>query len=315
MSRLAVLMLIGAACGGSQSHGLGSSSAALTAAPDNLGDLFAADAAHAADIAQLGVVDGVVHAMRGNALYLAAGLDIIQGRQNIREVIAAANPDPAHTTLSLTLAGGDVSADGTFGFTFGWIERVAPEGVTYGTYLATWERDDGEFRITAYYTRSSPFPHIPPRAGFPLFLGGAGAGGVPHPDGVEQQRRSVAAADSAFAALSVEQGFSVAFPTWSADFLMAFGRNFVGFDGKQEITDAYAGWTPAETLDWKPVFAAASASGDLGVTVGTATDTYRKADGTVSVAYSKYLTLWARQADGAWRFIADGGSASPTPAL
>ena len=27
----------------------------------------------------------------------------------------------------------------------------------------------------------------------------------------------------------------------------------------------------------------------------------------------KYLTLWARQADGSWRFVADGGSATPGP--
>src|SRR5512140_440947 len=51
-------------------------------------------------------------------------------------------------------------------------------GTTYGTYLAVWERGDGEdFRVVAYYTRFTPFPHIPPRAGFPLFLSGAGAGG------------------------------------------------------------------------------------------------------------------------------------------
>src|SRR5437870_5855743 len=36
-------------------------------------------------------------------------------------------------------------------------------------------------------------------------------------------------------------------------------------------------------------------------------------DGSVDRLYSKYLTLWARQADGAWRFIADGGASSPSP--
>jgi len=29
--------------------------------------------------------------------------------------------------------------------------------------------------------------------------------------------------------------------------------------------------------------------------------------------YSKYLTVWARQPDGEWKFILDGGNASPAP--
>jgi ketosteroid isomerase-like protein len=29
------------------------------------------------------------------------------------------------------------------------------------------------------------------------------------------------------------------------------------------------------------------------------------------VGYSKYLTVWKKQRDGSWRFVADGGSARP----
>ncbi len=314
MHRLCLVFALVAACGGSAS-GLATTSAALSA--DHRTELYAADAAHTAAIAQLGPVDGLVSAMRGNAVYLAAGIDILRGRHDIRETVAAENPDPEHTTLARTLAGGDVSADGNFGFTFGWITRTAPGGATsYGTYVATWEREDGEdFRVTAYYTRSSPFPHIPPRTGFPLFLDGAGAGGVPHEGSMAEQRRSVAEADTAFAALSVEQGYSIAFPAYAADFMMAFGRNFVGLVGNAEITAAYAGWTPAETLDWAPAYSSASASGDLGWTVGNAVSSAVDAQGVVHRSYSKYLTLWARNASGDWRFIADGGSPSPAPAL
>jgi ketosteroid isomerase-like protein len=284
-------------------------------AEDRCAALFTADAAHRAAIDQLGPVDGLLRSLRGNAVYLAAGIDLVRGIRGIREALLAANPESADTQLALTLAGGDCSADGNFGFSFGWLERTADSVHTYGTYLAVWERGEGEdFRITAYYTRSSPFPHIPARAGFPLFLGGAGAGGVPHAGGLEEHRRSVAATDREFAATSVAQGYSVAFPAYAnPDFLMVFGRNFVGLVGETEIASAYAGWTPSETLDWAPVYVGAAASGDLAYTVGNALDTYIDANGTVTNGYSKYLSLWARTADGVWSLIADGGSPNPPP--
>ncbi|HET7787126.1 MAG TPA: hypothetical protein VFL36_14235 [Myxococcales bacterium] len=315
MFRVALILALVAGCGNGAST-LTASPAALTdERAAHLDALFAADAAHAADVAQLGPVDGVIRAMRGNVVYLAAGVDVITGRREVKAAVEAANPDPANTSLSLTTAGGDVSADGNFGFTFGWLERAAAEGVTYGTYLAIWERErEDDFRITAYYTRSAPFPHIPPRAGFPLFLGGAGAGGVPHPGSVEGQRRSLSAADEAFSAQSVAEGTGIAFPAWAnPDFMMAFGRNFVGLVGEAEIAGAYGVSVPGEVLQWAPVWASASGSGDLGVTVGKAIDTLTLADGSVTRTCSKYLTLWVRRADGSWRFIADGGSPSPAP--
>ncbi len=288
----------------------GRASAALT--EDRLAPLFAADAAQTAAILQLGPVTGLLRSMRGNAVYLAAGIDLVRGTHDIRSVLEAETPDPDQTSVARTLAGGDLSADGTFGFTFGWLTRVAPNGVTYGTYVAVWERGDGEeFRTTVYYTRSTPMPHLPARPGFPLFLGGAGAGGVPHAASLDEQRRSVIETDAAFAALSVAQGSGVAFPTYAnPDFLMSFGRNFVGLVGSEEINENYGVSYPGEVLDWTPVYAGAAGSGDLAYTVGNVVDAITS-DGVTATNYSKYLTMWARTADGAWRFIADGGASSP----
>jgi len=305
------------ACGGTAAGDPGPlPSRSLAATPAARDALFAADASHTAEIARFGPVEGVLRSMRGNALYLAAGIDIVQGKHDIRVALEAANPDAAQASLARTVAGGDVSADGGFGFTFGWLERTTSAGpTTYGTYVSTWAREEGDdaFRVTAYYTRVSATPHLPIRDGFPLLVGGAGAGGVPHPDGVEQQRRSLLRTDSEFAALSVAQDASRAFPAYAASLVMPFGRNFFFLLGSQEVTDFYAGATPDEVLSWTPLYAGSSASGDLGFTVGTAVDAVTQPAGTVNRSHSKYLTLWARQADGAWRFIADGGAASPNP--
>jgi ketosteroid isomerase-like protein len=277
--------------------------------------LFAADALHTAQIGKLGPVEGIAGSLLGDALYLGDGIGIVQGKEDIRAALRAANPDAAPTTLKRALAGGDASADGRFGFTFGWLERSSAGAATaYGTYVSTWARPDasGPFRVTAYYTRASQAPRSPIREGFPLLAGGTGAGGVPHPDGLEAQRRSLLSADGAFAALSVEQDLSRAFSTYAAGLVMPFGRDFSFLLGKQEVVDFYRS-KPGQVLSWTPLFAGSSESGDLGFTVGTAVDTVPHPDGKVERFPSKYLTLWARQADGTWRFVADGGSATPGP--
>lgn len=309
-----------AACGGDATEHHSAAAAAqestLTKTASHRDALFAADARHSAEILRLGPVDGVVRSMRGNALLIAADINIVRGKHDVRAALAAANPDAAQATLKRTLAGGDVSRDGLFGFTFGWLERTSTaSATTYGTYVSTWEREEADepFRVSAYYTRVSATPHIPVRDGFPLLLGGAGAGGVPHRGDLERQERSLLQTDRDFAALSVATDLSNAFPVYSAGLVMPFGRNFFFLLGHQEVVDFYAGATPDEVLSWTPLFAGSSPSGDLGYTVGTSLDTITNPDGSVDRFYSKYLTLWARQADGAWRFIADGGASSPAP--
>jgi ketosteroid isomerase-like protein len=130
---------------------------------------------------------------------------------------------------------------------------------------------------------------------------------------LENQRRSLLQTDTDFAALSVATDLSRAFPVYAAGLVMPFGRNFFFLLGHQEVVDFYAGATPDEVLSWNPIYAGSSPSGDLGFTVGTSVDTVTNPDGSVDRFYSKYLTLWARQSDGAWRFIADGGAPSPAP--
>jgi hypothetical protein len=81
---ITLLCSAAAACGsaGDASLSRGARPASVATRSDRaaaLAALFDADAAHTAAIAQLGPVEGLVRALRGNALYLAANLDIVQG--------------------------------------------------------------------------------------------------------------------------------------------------------------------------------------------------------------------------------------------
>jgi ketosteroid isomerase-like protein len=76
--------------------------------------------------------------------------------------------------------------------------------------------------------------------------------------------------------------------------------------GRDAIGAAFADFPTDAILEWVPVAANIAASGDLGCTVGEALVRARG-------SYSKYLTIWKRQPDGAWKFVADGGNARPAP--
>ena len=76
--------------------------------------------------------------------------------------------------------------------------------------------------------------------------------------------------------------------------------------GRDAIGASFAEFPADAVLEWAPVWGEVAGSGDLGCTVGEATITARQ-------SYSKYLTIWKRQAGGAWKFVADGGNARPAP--
>jgi len=118
----------------------------------------------------------------------------------------------------------------------------------------------------------------------------------------------VLATDTAFAARSVAEGYTVAFTSYCASAaVIAGGADFHW--NAAGVAEALAGWTPGDTLDWAPLLGHAAASGDLGYTVGAAV---HRVEGKPAT-YTKYLTIWIRLPDGSWRFVLDGGNARPAP--
>ena len=114
------------------------------------------------------------------------------------------------------------------------------------------------------------------------------------------------AADSAFAAMSGARGPKTAFMTYAAEDAITFGGGTQMTEGRAAIGANFDGFPDGAVLEWWPVDARIASSGDLGCTVGEAriASLHR---------YSKYLTIWRRQADRSWKFVADGGNARPAP--
>lgn len=269
--------------------------------------LAAADSAHAAATAQ-GLVAGMPSAWAEDVVLLWPTLPVALGRARALATIQALS-NAAQRTMTWYPVRTDVSADGAQGYTYGYGTRTAPGAsgpvTTALQYIAYWQKDDGgRWRVRAW-TFNTAVPPLPTAAP----AGCASPTNARPPAlAVSDAVRATAeilAADAAFAAQADVQGAEPAFVKWAAPDAAAVGGGERIVCGPAAAAALFAG--PPGALTWAPQLAGASSTGDLGFTVGLA----RVAGATPS--YTKYLTVWKRQPDGAWRFVADGGNSAPAP--
>jgi len=268
----------------------------VTAASDRAAEreaLLAADRTLAERTAASGMTQALLPALTDGAAYLHPGAPLLRGTDKIRAFLEAAD---STDKVTWSPAFADVSADGRLGYTYGFMRS---NGST-AKYLACWRKEQGAWRIAAYVrTRLVPIADSlappPSRRVTP-------SDPVRGPADPGQLIR----ADSLFAAMSVSQGAKPAFLAFATDDAISFGGGPRMNEGREAIGAAFDGFPSGAVLAWWPVAAVIAESGDLGCTVGEATIESLK-------QYSKYLTIWKRQRDGSWKFVADGGNARPAP--
>lgn len=117
---------------------------------------------------------------------------------------------------------------------------------------------------------------------------------------------SLVAAERAFARTSVEQGVRDAFLAFLAEDGVIFSP--LPSNGRQTWESR---GPVAVTLVWEPVFAEVSAAGDLGYTTGSWES--RPTDPQRPASYGHYVSVWQKQAGGAWRVAVDIGIAHAQP--
>ena len=244
------------------------------------------------------------------------GQNIAQGRKAAEAALRAAIPTPADATFDRSTYTGNVSHDGFLGYTFGrgTAQLRQPDGSMlsrYTLYITAWRRDGVHWRVEATMWNYSSLQPTDPPPGLALFE--PGDRGTPRWAPRRWNAASALLADRNFADLSVAQGYTVAFTAYVA----TDGTSVAGpvYWGEEEVVGiAWAGWTPAETLAWTPTISGSTFSGDLAWSTGNAEYTLRNPDGSIAIdSFSKYITIWARQPDGSWRFLLDGGNGRPAP--
>jgi ketosteroid isomerase-like protein len=116
-------------------------------------------------------------------------------------------------------------------------------------------------------------------------------------------------------AATIAAGDVERFESFLAEDVVFLGAEGAIFDGRRAVVE---GWSPLITdssthLDWKPLRARLSDSGDMGFTYGEWRMTREGDDGSELLGTGRYSTVWQIQADGVWRVVLDVGNADETP--
>lgn len=111
-------------------------------------------------------------------------------------------------------------------------------------------------------------------------------------------------ADLAFSDYSVQHGLQAAFIEFAHDSVVLLKDNQMPIIGKQNLIKSYEGKSDSNlSLTWKPAKGIIADSGELGYTYGFWT-LVAQSDTTRGT----YLTVWKKNADGQWKYIADTGN-------
>jgi ketosteroid isomerase-like protein len=120
--------------------------------------------------------------------------------------------------------------------------------------------------------------------------------------------------DREFSRLSLEKGAIHAFYANMAEngrSLPKFGHP-IARERYEKLLSEQNGEESGDTLQWQPMMAEVSASGDLGYTLGRYKNTIANAEST-RIVHGYYVTIWKKQKDGTWKFVIDLGNESPAP--
>jgi uncharacterized protein (TIGR02246 family) len=110
-------------------------------------------------------------------------------------------------------------------------------------------------------------------------------------------------------AKATAEGGGPAFARWFAEDATTLSDGKPAAAGRAAIA-AQATWSPQRyQLTWTPV--GGQLAGEMGFTWGHYTGTATTPDGQKSVTSGRYMTVWRRQADGAWKVELEASNSEP----
>jgi ketosteroid isomerase-like protein len=109
-------------------------------------------------------------------------------------------------------------------------------------------------------------------------------------------------------AKDVKERGGAGFASWFADDGVALGNGAAPHIGKVAIAKS-ATWSPTDyQLTWTPTDAVMGPSGDMGYTWGHFEGKSKDQNGNPVVTSGRYMTIWRKQPDGAWKVVLDAGA-------
>jgi len=119
--------------------------------------------------------------------------------------------------------------------------------------------------------------------------------------------RQLIETDIAFSKMSEEKGAEAAFAYYLTPDALQLAQGRLPITGVGNISQAMRPGDPEEKLVWEPKGGKAAKSDDLGYTWGI----YEVRMGEKKLFEGKYLNIWVKQSDGAWKVEVDMGNTNP----
>jgi ketosteroid isomerase-like protein len=285
------------------------SPAAARSARADVEALIAADRAFSAAAAGApSAADGLAAMLDAEVVMPVPGSGHSVGRDAVTAALRA-NPGLREGRAAWTPIRGGISADGTQGFTFGYLTLSGGDPARRNRkYLSYWVRRPAGWRVAAYRQIVRPEGAVPLfmlAPSLPAFAARPGARARARaPARIEAQRRSLYAAEQAFSERAQRVGLRAAFREYGADdaINMAAGAGFT--IGRDAISQAVAPAAATSPVRWSTERSFVAASGDLGVSIGTIHANAPAADDRPSSF--PFFTIWRRDRPGGpWRYVAE----------
>ena len=230
-------------------------------------------------------------------------------------VVAAfrSTPDAATSIVSWTPVRAGVSADGTHGFTIGYMtQRKADSSRVAFKYMAYWGRDGGDWRVLAYKRARASGPPTDTALLAPALLGPAlpsrTVAVTRDTAAISVLRHDLMHAERSFSDEAQMIGLGNAFAKFGRDDAVNMGgpASPVFVFGASAIASLVGGADmKASPVTWAADTAFVSSSGDLGITFGLIHPNNPPAGAPPGTGNS-FFTIWMR-ADprSAWRYVAE----------
>ncbi len=279
---------------------------AQTNSPQQIADeLLAADRAFSAASAKTDLISGLSSMFAADVAMPAPGT-IAYGSQKAIEALKS-NPANTGAKLEWTPVRVAVSADGTHGFTAGFMTITRADGtINPAKYLAYWEKQSTGWRVLAY--KRTPARAAAPAVAVSYVLPKQIVAARNDAAAIEKNRESLAEAERSFSREAQTMGIGEAFKKYgSPDAINLGGPDALTFVmGNDAIGNSVgAGVAPnTSPVNWGPDKTIIAASGDFGVTIGYIVRNEPGADGKIPPG-QPFFTIWRRNIGGAWRYIAE----------
>jgi ketosteroid isomerase-like protein len=234
-------------------------------------------------------------------------------REAIRKQPAPAQRPPI--TLNWEPAFADVSRAGDLGYTTGpyWLTDQGPQHrpTRHGYYFSIWKKQaDGSWRVVIDAGVQTPAPASsapPPFHPAPPSQFKAKSAKL----NLDGERASLINLEREFLKASKSVGVSRAFQDFMGEDARLHRNGMFPLTEKGEIRSYFL--SKDMTLQWEPIKADVSQSGDLGYTYGSyeLKEEDASAPSAVTVEKGYYVRVWKRNKDGKWKVVLD--TTNPVP--